>query len=145
MSANSLKYQHFTLNKKNILTLCSSLDRENLILTLGFTVFNKNDKRYTKKEGNAIAKQRMIDYPIFLDISTDEFVFHEFLSWVSLERIHFDMIKIKTYGLSFSDDVIDSVGNLAEIFQDYTIAVLEEQIEEVICDVGDSMRALCFH
>lgn len=143
--STSVKYQHFNLAKKNILTICSSLNREALELSFGFTVFNNKDKKYTKKKGNSIALERMNKHPIILGIPSSEFIFHEFLTWVSLEMIHLEMTKVKSYGLLFSREVEESVGELTEVFQDYTIGVLETQLEEVISDIGNNIRSITFH
>lgn len=141
----SVKYQHFNLAKKNILTICSSLNREALELSFGFTVFNNKDKKYTKKKGNSIALERMTEHPIIVGIPSSEFIFHEFLTWVSMEMIHLEMVKINSYGLHFSREVEESVGELAEVFQGYTIGVLETHLEEVISDIGNSIRTITFH
>ena len=64
----NIKYQHLVLKNNNILTICSYLDKENSLITFGYSIFNSRDKIYKKKVGNALALERLQSRPLSRNI-----------------------------------------------------------------------------
>lgn len=81
-----LKFKHLFLKSKQIVTIVSDLDRENLTLSCQFTICNPKD-RYVRKEGNAIAFDRLQKDPIIIKISETDKIEHNWLTWLTLSAI----------------------------------------------------------
>lgn len=94
-----VKYQHYRLVDGNVLTICSSLkknqeDKNKIIFS--YTIFNKFDKidqTYVRKQGNEIALARLNETPLEVLIPDESLINHPFISWAIIEKIKSDIPK----------------------------------------------------
>lgn len=110
-----IKYQHLFLSNDFVLTLASTLDKENSTISYGYAICNTKTDSYIKKVGNQLALQRLNFYPQNLNIPVVSnveknfqslFLNHNFLSWMIINSIVKDNSKLKKnhYGVRLSED-----------------------------------------
>lgn len=68
----AVRFRHHYLVNGGILSVCTSLNHESGIVTVGWSVFNPEDPRWVRKIGNNIARKRMEEKPLVFLLTRDE-------------------------------------------------------------------------
>lgn len=72
MPNSNISYRHFKLKSGNVLTITSRVNWTSypydMILTYGIAIFDKRDKKFTKKYGNQLSKVRLDNEEISIGI-----------------------------------------------------------------------------
>jgi hypothetical protein len=78
------RFRHHFLVNGAILTVCTSLDYSNRDVSVGWAVFNPNDKRWIRKVGNQIARYRLTDHPLKFKLTENEPILCDYISMKAL-------------------------------------------------------------
>lgn len=83
----AVRFRHHFLINGGVLTVCTSLNHENGLVTVGWSIFNPDDSRWVRKVGNDIARKRIKDNPICFVLSSDEPIICDYVSLRALMLI----------------------------------------------------------
>ena len=78
------RFRHHFLVNGAILSVCTRLNYNTREVAVGWSVFNPNDERWIRKEGNHIAVQRMDLFPIKFSMTNDEPILCDYISFKAL-------------------------------------------------------------
>lgn len=99
----AVRFRHHFLINGGILSVCTSLNHESGLVTVGWSIFNPDDLKWVRKMGNDIARKRMKNSPLTFTLSADEPVICDYVSLRALmlilgsaKRIGGDIIPVNT-------------------------------------------------
>lgn len=129
-----MKYKHLFLTSGQTVTIVSDLDQDKSILTCQFAICSSKDK-YIRKEGNAIALDRLQKDPIFISITENDNIEHNWLTWLTLSGILSKIV--------FSDQNYSVFYPLIHEFRFYQkralIAKVKNQMLDRMYDIQDAI------
>ena len=111
MPNSNISYRHFRLKSGNILTITSRVKWTSypydMILTYGIAIFDKRDKKFTKKYGNQLSKTRLDTEEISIGI------------FQSMENIIINHSLISLRIIDHLLSILDDFENKLEVYPSY--------------------------
>ncbi|MCA9496727.1 MAG: hypothetical protein KC589_07295 [Nanoarchaeota archaeon] len=111
MPNSNISYRHFRLKSGNILTITSRVNWTSypydMILTYGIAIFDKRDKKFTKKYGNQLSKTRLDTEEISIGI------------FQSMENIIINHSLISLRIIDHLLSILDDFENKLEVYPSY--------------------------
>lgn len=80
----AVRFRHHFLQSGSILTICTRLNYDTRNIEVGWSLFNHDDKRWVRRLGNQIARDRMNSSPLVFSITKDEPILCDYISMRAL-------------------------------------------------------------
>ena len=83
----AVRFRHHFLASGSILTICTRLHHDSRDVEVGWSLFNHEDKRWVRRLGNQIARNRMNTTPLSFSLTADEPILCDYISMRALMLI----------------------------------------------------------
>ena len=83
----AVRFRHHFLASGSVLTVCTRLNYDNRNVEVGWSLFNHDDKRWVRRLGNQIARNRMDNTPLTFALTNDEPILCDYISMRALMLI----------------------------------------------------------
>ena len=80
----AMRFRHHFLQSGSILTICTRLNYDTRNVELGWSLFNVEDKRWVRRLGNQLARERMNTDPLVFSLTQDEPILCDYISMKAL-------------------------------------------------------------
>lgn len=80
----AVRFRHHFLASGSILTICTRLHHDSRDVEVGWSLFNHEDKRWVRRLGNQIARNRMNTTPLSFSLTADEPILCDYISMRAL-------------------------------------------------------------
>jgi len=80
----AVRFRHHFLASGSILTICTRLNYDTHTVEVGWSLFNHEDKRWIRRFGNQIARDRMNMTPLTFSLTVDEPILCDYISMRAL-------------------------------------------------------------
>lgn len=92
---NATRFRHHFLDNGAILTVATCLEYATRNVRVGWAIFNPADKRWVRKLGTYLARNRMDDHPLFFNLTENEPILCDYISLRALLVILGSCVKNK--------------------------------------------------
>ena len=76
----ALRFRHHFLINGGVLTICTSLNHETRSVKVGWSLFNPNDQRWVRRQGNDNARRRLNEFPLEFILTQNEPILCDYIS-----------------------------------------------------------------
>ena len=83
----AVRFRHHFLASGSVLTICTRLNYDSHTVEVGWSLFNHEDKRWIRRFGNQIARDRMNMAPLTFNLTVDEPILCDYISMRALMLI----------------------------------------------------------
>jgi len=97
---SAVRFRHHFLASGSVLTVCTRLNYDTLDVDVGWSLYNHEDKRWVRRFGNQIARERMDTSPLKFSITNDEPILCDYISMRALMLI---FVAAKRQGSHFQE------------------------------------------
>lgn len=80
----AVRFRHHFLQSGSILTICTRLDYSTRNVEVGWSLFNHEDKRWIRRQGNQRARERMESTPLVFHLTSGEPILCDYISMRAL-------------------------------------------------------------
>lgn len=80
----AVRFRHHFLQSGSVLTVCTRLNYETRNVDVGWSLFNHEDRRWVRRFGNQIARERMDTAPLKFSLTGDEPILCDYISMRAL-------------------------------------------------------------
>lgn len=77
---NAIRFRHHHLCNGGVLTVCTNVHYTYRLVNVGWALFNPSDKRWIRKQGSKIAKNRMFNNELYFTLSDCEPIICDYIS-----------------------------------------------------------------
>jgi|PlaIllAssembly_1097288.scaffolds.fasta_scaffold00001_159 hypothetical protein len=83
----AVRFRHHFLASGSVLTVCTRLDYETRNIDVGWSLFNHEDRRWVRRFGNQMARERMDASSLKFSLTSDEPILCDYISMRALMLI----------------------------------------------------------